>query len=152
MVVDQVNWEHEVLTDPESVREWLYTQADRGIEHLCEDGALMYLMGGPTATSYLQLHVASGCVFHMLANFRGMLVAVNFATKATRELAAELDLLDGDLEGWIPTQEWRSLLSVEVPLAHLGLSRPPADDDAGADTEGELTDWSDDSIFDCDET
>jgi hypothetical protein len=139
MAVEQVNWEHEVLTDPEGVREWLTRQTHRGIEHLRQDGALMNLMGGPTATSYLQLHIASGCVFHMLTNFRGMLAAVNLATEATQALADELALMDDDLEGWIPTQEWRCLLKVEVSLAYLGLSKGHATAEGDADVEGAET-------------
>ncbi len=136
-MVEQVNWEHEVLTEPDAVSDWLREQANRGFEHLRQDGALMYLMGGPTATSHLQLHVASGCVFHMLTNFRGMAVALNLATETTRALASELELLGGDLEGWILAQEWRCLLSVEVPLAHLGLTNRNADEIDPIGYEGE---------------
>ncbi|MGH2387230.1 MAG: hypothetical protein ACRDIE_03425 [Chloroflexota bacterium] len=120
-MAEQVNWELDILNNPEAYREWLQTQANRGIEHLREDGALMRLMGGPTATSHLQLHLASGCVFHLLTNFRGMLVAINLATEATRELVSESEIRDEGLEAWILAQEWRSLMSVEVPLGNLNL-------------------------------
>jgi hypothetical protein len=135
-VAEQVNWELDVLNNPEAYREWLQTQAHRGIEHLRQDGALMSLMGGPTATSHLQLHLDSGCVFHLLTNFRGLLVAMNLATEATQELADELDILHGSLEDWILTQEWQNLMSVEVPLAYLGLpNRHAAETDAGVECD-----------------
>lgn len=114
---ETVDWELTVLNDPDGAREWLRKEGGEGIAYLMADGAVHSLRGGPTATACLLLHVVSGCLFTMIANYRGMLVALRETTGDTVAFVASLDhAAQDDLESWMPTQEWRYLAKLEIPL------------------------------------